>query len=210
MSSRTGGVAASLTALAWWVVASRLKVPCDFYFAMAENSISGSSFRPSDILTARNGLTVEIDNTDAEGRLVLADALDVAQSGGPQAIVDLATLTGAIKVGLGSEIAGLFSNRDDLAQEISTHGFLRGDLCWQMPLYGPMAQSLKSPVADMVNCTSGFGGAVTAALFLEKFVGDTPWVHVDIYGWQDKGEGAYAEAGGKGQMVLAPSCPRGG
>ncbi len=199
------GGAASLTALAWWVAAARIKTPCDFYLALAENSISGTSFRPSDILTARSGLTVEIDNTDAEGRLVLADALDVAKGSQPRAIVDVATLTGAIKVGLGSEIAGLFSNQDELAQQITTHGFLRGDLCWQMPLYGPMAQGLKSPVADMVNCTSGFGGAVTAALFLEKFVGSTPWVHVDIYGWQDKSEGAYAEAGGRGQMVLALS-----
>lgn len=197
------GGAASLAGLAWWVAQSRPKVACDFYLPMAENAVGSNSFRPSDIIKSRSGQTVEIDNTDAEGRLVLADSLTLAQESGPRVVINLATLTGAIKASLGTELPGLFSNRDELAGEILLHGFEYGDLCWQMPLYAPMARGLKSPVADMVNSTNGFGGAVTAALFLQKFVGDTPWAHVDIYGWQDKAEGAYAESGGKGQMVLA-------
>lgn len=199
------GGAASLLALAHWVDESRLKVPCDFYFAMAENSVDSKAFRPSDIIEARAGYRVEIDNTDAEGRLVLADALDVAvQASGkdePRFLIDVATLTGAIKVALGAEVAGLFSNDDDLAKRLMKACEESDDPAWRMPLVSKYFASLSSPFADFKNSAEGFGGAITAALFLEKFVKKIPWAHFDIYAWADKPHGALQSAGGNGQIV---------
>lgn len=195
------GGSASVAGIAYWVTRSKLKLNCDFYFAIAENAIGKDSFRPSDVLTAHNSLTVEIHNTDAEGRLVMADSLSVASEKKPQLIIDIATLTGAIKFGLGSGVPGLFSNSDNLAETLMLSGQARGDLSWRMPLIPEEKGRLKSEVADVVNCTSGFGGAVTAALFLEMFVGNTPWAHFDIYGWVDSAKGAYASSGGSGQVV---------
>jgi leucyl aminopeptidase len=211
MKKDMGGSAAVL-ALTWWAAESRLPLAIDSYLALAENSVSANSFRPGDIVKARNGLAIEIHNTDAEGRLVLADAISVAvnQKGedAPGCLIDLATLTGAIKVGLGSEIAGLFTNSDDLAREIFDAGLKRGDLSWRMPLYQPYRRSLNSPFADHVNASDGFGGAITAALFLELFnknedKGHVPWAHLDIYAWKDSAAGAWIEGGGSGQGVLA-------
>lgn len=177
--------------------------PLDVYLALAENAVAADSFRPGDILTARNGLTIEIHNTDAEGRLVLADALDVAvkNSDEPLAVINLATLTGAIKVALGGEIAGLFSNHDGLAALIEEAGVAAGELTWRMPLFQPYKASLKSTFGDFANASDGFAGAITAALFLQQFVGKTPWAHLDIYSWRDSAGGAYAESGGSGQGV---------
>ena len=199
------GGAATLLGLAQWVDESQLRVACDFYFAMAENSVDSRAFRPSDIVQSRAGYRVEIDNTDAEGRLVLADALDVAvqQSGKdePQCIVDVATLTGAIKVALGSEVAGLFSNNDNLAKKLLKACEASDDPAWRMPLVSKYFSSLSSPFADFKNSAEGFGGAITAALFLEKFVKKIPWAHFDIYAWADKSQGAFQAPGGNGQMV---------
>ncbi len=198
------GGSAALVGLGLWATLTGYSAPLDIYLALAENSINGNSFRPSDILTSRNGQSVEIHNTDAEGRLVLADALDVAatQSEKPRYLIDVATLTGAIKVALGSHIAGLFSNDARLSQALATSGQQAGDLVWAMPLFKRYAAQLTSSFADMVNATDGFGGAVTAALFLEKFVHDLPWAHLDIYAWKDSSEGAFLDAGGSGQSVL--------
>lgn len=197
------GGSASVFGLIYWAARSGLKQNIDAYLALAENAISGISFRPSDVLTARNGMTVEIHNTDAEGRLVLGDALDVAVTSKekPRCVIDVATLTGAIKVALGSQLAGLFSNDPRLAAAISSSGQAVGDLTWIMPLFQRYRSATSSTFADMVNAIDGFGGAVTAALFLEKFVKDVPWAHLDIYAWKDSAEGPWLEGGGSGQMI---------
>ncbi|MCC7405439.1 MAG: leucyl aminopeptidase family protein [Bdellovibrionales bacterium] len=199
------GGAASVAGLAMWAALSELRKPCDFYLSLAENAVSGASMRPSDVLKGRNGKLVEINNTDAEGRLVLGDALDVAiqppNGEKPKVVIDISTLTGAIKAGLGVELGGLFANHDETAEGILQAAQLRGDLCWRMPLYQPYHRAMTSAFADRMNSSEGYGGAVTAALFLETYVGDIPWAHLDIYAWQDRPDGALTEAGGNGQMV---------
>ncbi len=204
MKKDMGGSAAAVGVLDW-AVASNLKVNLDVYLALAENSIGGRAFRPSDVLRARDGQTVEIHNTDAEGRLVLADSLALAceKPTKPRYIIDLATLTGAIKVALGSQIAGLFANNSELATDLAEKGQEVGDMAWVMPLYQKYRTQLSSGFADMINSPDGFGGAITAALFLQKFVGRVSWAHFDIYAWKDSPEGAWLEGGGSGQAVLA-------
>jgi leucyl aminopeptidase len=202
------GGSASVLGLCYWMEKQNVKINADFYLAIAENSVSENAFRPGDILISRSGKTVEIHNTDAEGRLVLADALSVAVDGKPQFIVDVATLTGAIKVAMGEQLPGVFSNNDKLADDLMKAGRTVGDNCWRMPLDPGQKGKLKSEVADLVNATDGFGGAVTAALFLEMFVAGTPWAHFDIYSWVGSATGAYSERGGNGQTVqcLANLC----
>jgi leucyl aminopeptidase len=204
MKKDMGGSAAVL-ALAKWAVDSQYERPLDFYLALAENAVDANSFRPSDVLMARNGMQVEIHNTDAEGRLVLADALDVAVTqkadDDPEIVIDVATLTGAIKVALGGEIAGLFCNDDTLADDLNRAGQESGDLNWRMPLYGRYTSGFGTPFADIVNAVDGFAGAITAALFLEKFTRQKPWAHLDIYAWNDKSGGPLTFSGGSGQAV---------
>ena len=199
------GGSATVLAIAKWAMDTQYPRPLDFYLALAENAIDARSFRPSDVLTARNGMKVEIHNTDAEGRLVLADAMDVAVSAKgadePEMLIDVATLTGAIKVALGGELAGLFSNDDRLADELNRAGQETGDLNWRMPLYGRYTSGMSSAFADIVNAVDGFGGAITAALFLEKFTRQKPWAHLDIYAWNDKANGPIPGGGGNGQAV---------
>lgn len=201
------GGSASVFGLVYWAARTGLKQSLDAYLALAENSISAEAMRPSDVLTARNGLSVEIHNTDAEGRLVMADVIDVAVTAKekPRFIVDVATLTGAIKVALGTQLAGLFSNDVKLASAIHTSGQAVGDLNWVMPLFQRYNSSSASGFADCVNATDGFGSAITAALFLERFVRDVPWAHLDIYQWRDSPEGAWLEGGGSGQTVACLS-----
>jgi leucyl aminopeptidase len=204
MKKDMGGVAA-LIGLANWLANSDCKRPVDIYLGLAENSVDANSMRPSDVYIARNGMSVEIHNTDAEGRLVLADILDVAVSkkgkDEPEVVIDLATLTGAIKAGLGAEISGLFVNDDDLAEELNRAGAHVGEINWRMPLYSKYSRNFDSAFADIVNCVDGFGGAITAALFLEKFVQNKPWAHLDIYAWNDRPMGALTFSGGSGQGV---------
>lgn len=202
MKKDMGGSAAVL-ALAWWAIQSKVKKPCDFILGLAENSVDGRSYRPSDVIESRAGLKVEIHNTDAEGRLVLADALDHACDLKPELIVDVATLTGAIKAGLGSQVAGLFGNDDERIQKMMKSAKKTGDWMWPMPLYRKYKSALRSQFADVVNSGDGFGGAITAALFLEKFVRGISWLHLDIYGWKDSAEGCFSEGGASGQSVLA-------
>lgn len=205
MKKDMGGSAAVVGAFQF-AVTNKLPLNLDVYLALAENAISATAFRPGDVVMARNGKSIEIHNTDAEGRLVLADALDVAQTQSkthqPEVIVNVATLTGAIKVTMGSQIGGLFSNDTNLSQELfeSFHG--AGDDCWPMPLYQRYRSSMGSHVADMTNSVDGFGGAITAALFLESFIKeDLPWAHFDIYAWKDSPQGPWFESGGSGQAV---------
>jgi leucyl aminopeptidase len=160
--------------------------------ASCENMISGGAIHPGDVLTASNGKTIEINNTDAEGRLTLADALVYACGLEPDAIVDLATLTGACVIALGEEIAGLWSPSDGLAEALLSAGNAGGEAFWRMPLRGSYKKGLKSPIADLKNTGPRPGGSITAALFLQDFVTKgLPWAHLDIAGtvWSDKARG---------------------
>ncbi len=172
-----------------------LNVEVHGFMSCAENMPSGSSYRPDDIIRARNGKTIEINNTDAEGRLVLADALCVASELKPDVIIDMATLTGACAVALGKYRAGLFSNDDELSGKILASSERRGEPYWRMPLEDEhISESLKSPFADLINSGPRYGGAIFAALFLKEFVGENiAWAHMDIAGvdFCDKEYGIY-------------------
>ncbi|MEK6628312.1 MAG: leucyl aminopeptidase family protein [Bdellovibrionota bacterium] len=204
MKKDMGGAAAVL-ALAYWAAHSNYSRSCDFYLALAENSVDAKSMRPSDLYRSRAGYLVEIDNTDAEGRLVLADVMDVAATkkgaDEPEIIIDIATLTGAIKVALGTEVAGLFTNNDQLAEQIQVAGQSAGEPNWRMPLVQKYFSSMSSNFADFKNSAEGFGSAITASLFLEKFCHGKKWAHLDVYCWNDKPTGALSFAGGSGQPV---------
>jgi len=168
-------------------------VEVHFIIAACENMVSAEAMRPGDILTASNGKTIEVINTDAEGRLTLADALVYAEGVGKlDAVVDVATLTGACIVALGPEYGGLWSDNDDVAAGLLASAEETGELLWRMPLAKEYADQLKSTIADYKNVGSGGGGSITAALFLKEFVKETPWAHMDIAGpvWNDKAGGA--------------------
>jgi leucyl aminopeptidase len=190
--------AAILAGLAHFVSSAKLKVNCDFYLPLAENSVSDRAMRPGDVHQSRAGHLVEIDNTDAEGRLVMADAIDVAvkQTGkdAPEALIDVSTLTGAMRVAVGLDVAGFFSNNDKLAREFETAAQSMGEMAWRMPLVEKYWRQMSSTFADFKNSSeSGFAGAITAALFLKQFVGQTPWVHFDMMAWNGSGDGAIGE-----------------
>ena len=156
--------------------------PVHGYLGAAENMPSGSAYRPGDILVSRAGKTVEVTNTDAEGRLVLGDVLAYAVEQKPVAVIDLATLTGACVVALGNWVGGLFSNSDALADELLAASARAGEAFWRLPLVELQRETLRSDIADMKNLGERWGGAITAAMFLREFVGDTPWAHLDIAG----------------------------
>ncbi len=182
------GGAAHVLGLAYLIMAFDLPIQLRVLVPAVENAVSNNAFRPGDVIKTRQGLTVEIDNTDAEGRLVLCDALTDAQSQSPELIVDFATLTGACRVALGTELPGFFTNNDTLAKELSQSGTRVSDAVWQLPLYAPYKDMLKSDIADLSNCApSGFGGAITAALYLQEFVDPaTPWIHFDVMAWNNR------------------------
>jgi leucyl aminopeptidase len=164
-----------------------------------ENLPSGRSMKPGDIVRASNGTTVEIINTDAEGRLVLSDCLVHAQAQGAERLVDIATLTGACVVALGSTYAGLLSNDDDWADAVYDAARSSGELAWRLPLHAEYADAIKSRYADIMNAVEiRKAGAITAAEFLARFAGDTPWAHLDIAGMAWDGGKAYAAKGGNG------------
>ena len=165
-------------------MARKLKVRLRVIIPAVENSISGTSFRPRDIYTSRKGISVEIGNTDAEGRLVLADALALADEDKPALVVDFATLTGAARVALGPDVPAAFTDDDALAAELARYAAAENDPLWRMPLWRPYEAMLDSKVADTNNVsTGGQGGAITAALFLRKFVTAKSWLHLDIFAW---------------------------
>jgi len=166
-------------------------VEVHFISAATENMISGHAMHPGDILTASNGKTIEVNNTDAEGRLTLADALVFAEKLGVDAIVDLATLTGACVIALGDDIGGLWSTDDLLADQLKNAAELGGEKIWQMPLEDKYFEGMKSQIADMKNVGPRQAGSITAALFLKQFINETPWAHLDIAGpaWVDKESG---------------------
>lgn len=178
------GGSAHVIALARLIMASNLPVHLKLYVPTVENAVSGDSFRPGDILPSRKGLTVEIDNTDAEGRLILADALTRACECKPDLLIDFATLTGAARVALGADLAPVYSDDDALITDIQAGAAESGDPVWRMPLWDPYLAELKSPVADLVNSGSGFAGSITAALFLKQFVDAKSWAHFDVWAWR--------------------------
>ena len=201
MKTDMGGAAAMLGA-AKAIGGLKPDVEVHFISAVTENMISGHAMHPGDILTASNGKTIEVNNTDAEGRLTLADALVYTDKLGLDAIVDLATLTGACIVALGEEMAGLWTTDDSLAAQITAAAEAAGEKFWRMPMEDKYFDGLKSVVADMKNTGPRAGGAITAALFLKQFVKETPWAHLDVAGpvWTDKDSG-YNNAGGTGYPV---------
>jgi leucyl aminopeptidase len=203
MKKDMGGAAAAL-ALAHLVMSSGLDVRLRVLIPAAENSVSGNAFRPGDVLMSRAGKTVEIGNTDAEGRLVLADALSLADEEQPDILISFATLTGAARVALGPELPPLFTDDDAFADEIAAAGNKVGDPVWRMPFWTSYEPLLDSAVADMNNVSDGpFAGSVTAALFLRRFVTKARrFAHFDIYGWRPAAK-ALGPKGGEVQAVRA-------
>ncbi len=198
------GGAANVLGLASIIMDAKLPVRLRVLIPAVENAIAGNAFRPSDVLQSRKGLTVEIGNTDAEGRLVLADALALADEEEPELIIDMATLTGAARVALGPDLPPFYTHDDTLAASIAERAAKTADPLWRMPLWQPYAQKLSSHVADINNVTTdGFAGSVTAALFLSRFVEKAKsWAHFDIYGWVPVEKPA-SPIGGEAQAIRA-------
>ena len=198
------GGAACVLAVASMVMDAKLPVRLRVLIPAVENSIAGNAYRPSDVITMRSGLTVEVGNTDAEGRLVLADALAEASKEKPEMLIDFATLTGAARGALGTDLPALFCNDDKMAEAILTAGKDMEDLLWRMPLHEPYAKMLESPIADLNSAPgSPYAGAITAALFLQRFVGDgIDWAHIDLMAWNLSSKPGRPE-GGEAMAVRA-------
>ena len=196
MKKDMGGAAATL-ALAHMIMDRGLKVRLRVLIPAVENSVSGASFRPLDVYPSRKGLTVEIGNTDAEGRLVLADALALADEESPDLLIDMGTLTGAARVALGPDLPPFYTDDEGLAAEVSAHAAAENDPLWRLPLWRPYDAMLDSKVADLNNVSSGaFAGSVTCALFLNRFVSAAKsWLHLDIYGWTPSAKPGKPEGG---------------
>jgi len=178
------GGAATVLGLAHMIMALDLPVRLRVLIPAVENSVSATAMRPGDVLTSRKGLTVEINNTDAEGRLVLADALTLAAEAEPALIVDMATLTGAARVALGPDLPPFFTDDEALAADLATAATKVADPIWRLPLWAPYETDIEPAIADLDNAPkTGFAGAITAALFLKRFAGEGPWVHFDVFGW---------------------------
>ncbi|SEK31514.1 leucyl aminopeptidase family protein [Jannaschia helgolandensis] len=191
------GGAATVLGLAHMIMATGQNLRLRVLIPAVENAVAGNAFRPGDVLTARNGLTVEINNTDAEGRLVLADALALADETPPDLMICMATLTGAARVALGPDLAPFYTDDDALAMALNHAGHRVRDPLWRMPFHRPYDDMIEPAIADLDNAPSGgFAGSITAALFLDRFVRNTPrFAHFDIYGWNP---------------VAAPARPKGG
>ena len=203
MKKDMGGAAHAL-ALAEWIMSRKLPVRLLLLLPAVENAIGPNAYRPGEVIATRKGLSVEIDNTDAEGRLVLADALCLASELQPDLIMDFATLTGAARIALGPDLPVLFSNRDDLARAYLAAGEAQHDPLWRLPLWQPYLSYLKSNIADLANAgASKMAGCMTAALFLQRFVDPAiAWTHVDVYSWND-GERPGRPTGGEAQGLRA-------
>ena len=201
MKKDMGGAATAL-ALAAMIMGAGLPVRLRVLLPIVENSIAGNAFRPGDVLASRKGLTVEVGNTDAEGRLILADALALADEESPDLLFDFATLTGAARVALGPDLPPFYTMDEDLAAAIARHAAATNDPAWRMPLWEPYDALLKGKVADLSNISAGaFAGSVTAALFLRRFVeGTVGWAHFDVYGWVPTAKPGRPE-GGEVQMA---------
>jgi leucyl aminopeptidase len=198
------GGAANALGLAQMIMDAKLPVRLRVVIPAVENSISVDAFRPGDVWTSRKGVSVEIGNTDAEGRLILADALALVDEDAPDLLVDFATLTGSARVALGPDLPAAFTEDDGLAAELAHHAAAEADPCWRMPLWRPYQSMLESKIADTNNVASGsFAGAITAALFLSRFVGRADsWVHFDLFAWNPSAKPGRPE-GGEAQTIRA-------
>ena len=204
------GGAAHVLGLAQMIMATNLKLRLRVLIPAVENAIGNSAFRPQDILTSRKGLTVEINNTDAEGRLVLADALALADETPPDLMICIATLTGAARVAVGPDIAPYFTDDAGLSHVVATAAQNVSDPVWQLPLHAPYETMIEPGIADLDNAPKGgFAGAITAALFLKRFVSDTQkFIHFDCYGWQPSSAPARPKGGvGQGTRALFQAIP---
>ncbi|MEM8751601.1 MAG: leucyl aminopeptidase family protein [Pseudomonadota bacterium] len=199
------GGAANVLALAHMAMARDLPVRLRVLIPAVENSVSAASFRPGDVFPSRKGLTVEIGNTDAEGRLILADALTLASEESPDLMIDMATLTGAARVATGLDLPPYFTDDEALAKGLEEGSAASRDPIWRLPLYDPYDEDLKSPIADLDNAPAGgYGGAITAALFLRWFVGDgIPWVHFDIHAYTNSAKPGRPKGG---ECMAARAC----
>jgi leucyl aminopeptidase len=191
------GGAAHVLALSRLVMEHELPVRLLMLIPAVENAVSGNAYRPGDIIPTRKGLSVEIGNTDAEGRVILSDALTYASEQLPDLVIDFATLTGAARIAMGPDLPPLFSNRDEISAGIQQAGNEAEDPLWTLPLYQPYNKMIDSPIADINNAAkSPFGGCITAALFLEHFVEkEIPWVHIDTFGWNQANRLARPQGG---------------
>ena len=203
MKKDMGGAAAVL-GLAAMIMGTGSKVQLRVLIPAVENAVSGNAFRPQDILTSRKGLTVEINNTDAEGRLVLADALALADEEKPDRIISMATLTGAARVAVGPDLAPYYADDAGFVSALETAAEAVADPVWRMPFHDPYEQMIEPGIADLDNAPKGgFAGSITAALFLRRFVTDSPYAHFDIYGWQPNDAPARPKGGvGQGTRAL--------
>ena len=190
------GGAAHVLGLARLLVSQRIPISLRVLVPAVENAVAGNAYRPGDVLRAYDDTSIEVDNTDAEGRLILCDALALAREEDPELMVDFATLTGAARVALGTELPAMFATDDAVADGIEAAGRGVEDPVWRMPLHAPYRSLLDSKVADLVNAPeTPFGGAITAALFLAHFVGDIPWVHFDVMAWNQRARPAHPVGG---------------
>lgn len=199
------GGAAQVIGLAQWLMQHELPIRLQVLIPAVENAIDGNAYRPGDILTMRNQLTVEIDNTDAEGRLVLADALVKACEDKPELLIDFATLTGAARVAVGTEISAMFTPSNTLAEALTRFGEVHEDPIWRMPLYANYLSLLDSSVADLTNSAgTAYAGAIVAALFLQKFVDHAvEWVHFDLMAWNLRQNNPARPEGGEAMAIRA-------
>jgi leucyl aminopeptidase len=194
---------AAMLAAAATIAALELPVNLVAAIGLAENMTGPAAYKLGDVITARSGTTIEVHNTDAEGRIVLADVLDVIRGYKPKRIIDAATLTGACMVALGHDVAGLFTNDQSCCDDIARAARAVGEQVWQLPMYADYDDQIRSEVADIKNVGDGrWGGAITAAKFLERFVGGIPWTHVDIAGpaFAEKPR-PWIDGGGTGTLV---------
>jgi leucyl aminopeptidase len=197
MMKKDMGGAAHALGLAQMVMDTGLPVQLRVLVPAVENAVSGQAFRPGDIIKSRQGLTIEVDNTDAEGRLILCDALAEGSTEKPDLMIDFATLTGAARVALGTELPALFTNSDRVAAGLLAGAACTHDPLWRMPLHTPYRSMLNSTIADIANAASApFGGAITAALFLREFVAEeVDWAHLDIMAWNRNSQPGRPEGG---------------
>ncbi len=203
------GGAATVLGLAHMIMGLNLPLQLRVLVPAVENAVSGNSYRPGDILTSRSGLTVEINNTDAEGRLVLADALSFAAEDDPDFLISMATLTGAARVAVGPDLAPFFTDNADFAAALQEAAKKVADPVWRLPFHPPYESMIEPGIADLDNAPKGgFAGAITAALFLRRFAGETPYAHFDIYGWNPTAAPARPKGGvGMGARAILQALP---
>ena len=205
------GGAANVLALASMILSTDMNIQLTVLIPAVENSISGNSFRPGDILKARNGSTVEINNTDAEGRLVLADTLSLASEENPDLLISMATLTGAARVAVGSDIAPFFTEKNEVSEILKNSGEEQSDPVWPLPFWDPYENLIETDHADLDNAPiGGFGGAITAALFLRRFVSmPSSYIHFDIYSWSDTNKPGLPKGGiTQGTRAILHALPK--